>query len=154
MHNKERMSENRSQTGQKVISIHQYQRQVIRERIDGQVDQSQPDRVKKSGSSIFFSLVCTTLIALAVLPLKQSVESMEKAKAELIETETKFQNIKERAHLVQSEYQKSKDPEYMAKIARRDYYYSEDGEVIFDVGDAFNEIDHQIFKDVVESKEQ
>lgn len=153
MHNKERMNENRSQTGQKIISLQQYQRQANRDRSNTQTTLAHPNQAKKTGSSIFFSLVCMTLIALATLPLKQSVESMEKAKAELMATEARFQNIKERAQLVQSEYQKSKDPEYMAKIARRDYYYSEDGEVIFDVGDAFNEIDHQIFKEVVESKE-
>ena len=44
------------------------------------------------------------------------------------------------------EYLKLQDPEYLAEIARRDYYYAKPGEIIFDLGEAGSQTDADLFQ--------
>lgn len=74
-------------------------------------------------------------VTLATVPLVQAyLESdaltQELATAKELEKEAMQENIQ-----AQEEYKHMQDPEYLADVARRDYYYSKPGEIIFDLGD-------------------
>ncbi|WP_124058186.1 FtsB family cell division protein [Vaginisenegalia massiliensis] len=62
--------------------------------------------------------------------LAQSVSQNTKLEAAKAANKVAIQQNKE----VADELQRLKDPSYLAEIARRDYYYSKEGEIIFDLG--------------------
>ncbi|MBZ6527059.1 septum formation initiator family protein [Aerococcaceae bacterium DSM 111021] len=74
-------------------------------------------------------------VTLATVPLVQAyweseVLTQELATAKEQEKEAMQENIQ-----AQEEYKHMQDAEYLADVARRDYYYSKPGEIIFDLGD-------------------
>lgn len=73
------------------------------------------------GGSLIYSLVTQANI------LKEKTEQRERLQAQLIQLE---KNEKE----LNQEIENLNDPEYLGKLARRDYFLSKKGEIIFQLG--------------------
>ncbi|MGX7092073.1 FtsB family cell division protein [Hutsoniella sourekii] len=55
--------------------------------------------------------------------------------AEYEEAKFAYQEALDQNRQVQAEYQHLHDSDYLANVARRDYYYSKPGEIIFELGE-------------------
>ncbi|MBG9980674.1 septum formation initiator family protein [Facklamia sp. DSM 111018] len=96
-----------------------------------------------------FRLVLTVLglliMGLVAYPLFKTIDSTQSVKSQLVEAEKNYQLAQEYYETVKDEHERSQDPEYLAKIARRDYYYTDDGEIVFDIGEDGKAVDQEIF---------
>lgn len=92
------------------------------------------------------------IIGLVGYPLFKTIDSTQSVKSQLVEAEKNYQLAQEYYETVKDEHERSQDPEYLAKIARRDYYYTDDGEIVFDIGEDGKAMDQEIF-DNAEIKE-
>lgn len=82
--------------------------------------------------SVFFTLaiVITTLLISVLFSRDATLKAMHLEKKELQETLTKLE--KEQL-LLENEIVKLNDDEYIAKLARSEYFFSEKGEIIFNI---------------------
>ncbi|RST71147.1 septum formation initiator family protein [Siminovitchia acidinfaciens] len=78
---------------------------------------------------VFAVVVCTLLISTVI-----SRESVLKAKeAEKARAEEKLAKLEKRQLILENEIVKLNDDEYIAKLARSEYFLSDKGEIIFNI---------------------
>ncbi|WP_223703324.1 FtsB family cell division protein [Sutcliffiella deserti] len=84
--------------------------------------------------SLFFVIVAVFGILIGKTLLEQRAILQEKQdRKEAVEQE--LVQLEQEQHRLEEEIVKLNDDEYIAKIARRDYFMSEDGEIIFNIPD-------------------
>lgn len=110
------------------------------------VSKNQPRPVHLKRGRLFMLVACI-MIGLSLWSLLQTFQRHQKAEEALAQTEATLHLTQDQFQQVKAEHERSQDPDYLAKLARRDYYYSKDGELIFDIRDEGEEIDHQVFQD-------
>ena len=82
---------------------------------------------------VLFAVIATVLSVLTVSTLlsqSAAIQAKEEAKQDL---EKKLISLEKEQQLLEEEIMKLNDDEYIAKIARRDYFLSDEGEVIFNL---------------------
>lgn len=77
-----------------------------------------------------FVIITTKLISQASA-IDEKIEEKEKLKEEL-------SNLQEEQKQLEEEIKKLNDDEYIAKLARRDYFLSDEGEIIFNIPEDVN----------------
>lgn len=102
---------------------------------------------KKNKASRWIGLISVLAIIITIIPLSQSIMRTQAAKDELVRAQQTFQEIDAFYQTVQGEYERAQNPEYLEKIARRDYYYTHEGEIVFDLGSEGKAIDSQIYQE-------
>lgn len=92
---------------------------------------------KKSGHrngrrrlTIWF-VVCTIFVAWAVIQLLQQTEKIAEKQSELAQTELKLQQTTEMKQELEATIERLHDPEYVDELARKEYYMTREGEIIF-----------------------
>ncbi|EPH08785.1 hypothetical protein EKN08_03825 [Facklamia hominis] len=101
-------------------------------------------KAKRSYMSFFVHFVAIICLAFALISCVRAHKALSQSQAQLTEAQTAFKQTQNKYQAVQLEYQRSQDPEYLAKLARRDYFYSKEGEIIFDI-ESDKMDDYQIF---------
>ena len=101
-------------------------------------------KAKRSYMSFFVHFVAIICLAFALISCVRAHKALSQSQSQLTEAQTAFKQTQNKYQAVQLEYQRSQDPEYLAKLARRDYFYSKEGEIIFDI-ESDKMDDYQIF---------
>lgn len=84
----------------------------------------------KTWAAIGMSCILILFFSIQYYQIRQQhAQTMDRLN-EVKQIETQL--VKENAE-IQREYQLIQDPEYLAQVARRDYYYSKPGEIIFKI---------------------
>lgn len=83
---------------------------------------------------IIFALGIVAVI-LASVPLVQAYKEAGMVTQELQTVREQEKEAMQENIQAQEQYKHMQDPEYLADVARRDYYYSKPGEIIFDLSD-------------------
>lgn len=82
--------------------------------------------------TLFLTFSLTVIISLSVTFYKQEA-AVNKQQAEIEKLTKELDELKTEERNVRDEIQKLNDDDYIAKIARRDYFFSKEGEVIFPI---------------------
>ncbi|UUX32886.1 FtsB family cell division protein [Fundicoccus culcitae] len=86
------------------------------------------------------------VLSIFVVPLYQTYTQSQQVKSEYEQAVADNTQAAQRYQTVQDEFQLLQNPEYIAEIARRDYYYSKPNEIIFDLGEN-NQSPNSIFNE-------
>ncbi|HHY75107.1 MAG TPA: cell division protein DivIC [Bacillus bacterium] len=102
--------------------------------IDEQKEQQQELKRKRRG--LYRRLTVMGVIAVAACYIISSIllsqtDVLQKKVEEKIEFEKKYANLKKQEKNLRAEKVKLNDNEYVAKLARSEYFLSEEGEIIF-----------------------
>lgn len=100
----------------------------------------------KKGRKLVLAFVGVTALAFAGIPLLQTLSHSTEVAQTFEQTQQAHNQAVQQNRVVQQEYLKLQDPEYLAEIARRDYYYAKPGEIIFDLGEAGSQTDADLFQ--------
>lgn len=76
-------------------------------------------------------VICLVPITFLAKNLWTTYQEKQSYEADYRLAQTNNQQAVEQNRQAQEDFQRLKDPNYLAEIARRDYYYSKDGELIF-----------------------
>ncbi|OIU71632.1 FtsB family cell division protein [Rossellomorea aquimaris] len=82
--------------------------------------------------SLFFVLVLA-ISGFMVSTLISRAQMLEEKQAEKTQLENKMEQLKDHQNALEEEIVKLNDDDYIAKLARRDYFLSDDGEIIFNI---------------------
>lgn len=85
--------------------------------------------------NVAFSIICLTVIIIASLSLLKTLAHRENILNQLTQVQANHNQIVEKNRQAQQEFNLVQDEEYLEDVARRDYYYSKEGEIIFDLGE-------------------
>lgn len=85
--------------------------------------------------NILFGVICVVFVVLASASLMKNVVKRQATLEQLTQVQAKHDQAVEKNRQAQQEYNQVQDDEYLEQVARRDYYYSKDGEIIFDLGE-------------------
>ncbi|MGO4929489.1 FtsB family cell division protein [Fundicoccus sp. Sow4_F4] len=107
--------------------------------------ESKPSPPKK-GRKIALAFIGAAALALAGIPLLRTMSHSTEVARNFEQTQQAHNQTVQQNRAVQQEYLRLQDPEYLAEIARRDYYYAKPGEIIFDLGDADSQADTDLFQ--------
>ncbi|MED4007188.1 septum formation initiator family protein [Priestia aryabhattai] len=80
-----------------------------------------------------FGVLALTIGGLMVSALITQTSAIENKKAEKVKLEQQLTKLQSKQKQLKGEIVKLNDDDYIKKIARRDYFLSEDGEIIFNV---------------------
>lgn len=92
---------------------------------------SKPAKRSFSGQTMMVTGLCFVMLLIVGIPLYKSYNQLQANQEVYQQAQAENRQAVENNRLIQREYQKFNDPEYLEEIARRDYYYSKDGEIIF-----------------------
>lgn len=109
---------------------------VYKNHKSSEVDLSElPDQKMKGQNSpskrLFIIFTCILVMCVAAIPLIKTWIQTHEYKAKFEEAKHQNQQAVEANRQIQAQYQQVNNPEYLEEVARRDYYYSKDGEIIF-----------------------
>ena len=79
----------------------------------------------------FIIAACIVAMGFCAVPLISTINKTAGFQQEYEKAKVTNQQAVENNRLIQEEYQRVNDPEYLADVARRDYYYTKSGEIIF-----------------------
>ncbi|QTC40819.1 septum formation initiator family protein [Bacillus sp. V3] len=82
--------------------------------------------------SLFFVLVLA-ISGFMVSTLISRAQMLEEKRVEKTQLENKMEQLKDHQNALEEEIVKLNDDDYIAKLARRDYFLSDDGEIIFNI---------------------
>ncbi|MBA9029284.1 MULTISPECIES: FtsB family cell division protein [Bacillaceae] len=81
----------------------------------------------------FYGICAAILSVLAAIMLISQAEALEKKNMEMERVESKLAQLKKDEKQLKEEIIKLEDDEYIAKLARKEYFLSEKGEIIFNL---------------------
>ena len=82
---------------------------------------------------VLFGVLVCILSGLAISALVSQAFAIQNKEEQKQEVEQKLLKLEKKEQLLEEEILKLNDDEYIAKIARRDYFLSNEGEVIFNL---------------------
>lgn len=85
----------------------------------------------KAPFSFVVLLICLVFIILAAWAYKDALDKSILAQEQLEMAQAQHAEIVEENKLAQQENNRRQSEDYLGQIARRDYYYSKEGEIIF-----------------------
>lgn len=111
---------------------------------------AEPIEIKPSppnkGRKFALAFIGAAALALAGIPLLSTMSHSAEVTRHFDQTQQAHNQAVQQNRAVQQEYLRLQDPEYLAEIARRDYYYAKPGEIIFDLGEADSQADTDLFQ--------
>jgi len=84
---------------------------------------------------VAFSIIALASVYLLVSTLISRNHQLEAKQAEKVKLEKKLADLKKKKSYLQDEVVKLNDDNYIAKLARSEYFLSEKGEIIFNIPD-------------------
>ncbi|WP_153127104.1 FtsB family cell division protein [Peribacillus tepidiphilus] len=91
---------------------------------------------------VFFGVCAAVLSILAVSTLFSQAAALEEKKQEKAALQKKLAKLEKTQVMLEEEIVKLNDDEYIAKLARRDYFLSNKGEIIFNLPKSEEEEDY------------
>ncbi|MGE8081845.1 FtsB family cell division protein [Peribacillus loiseleuriae] len=102
-----------------------------------QREQQEHTYVKKRRGLIrrltFYGICAAIISVLTAITLISQAEALEKKTAEMEQVKSKLAQLKKAENVLKEEIVKLEDDEYIAKLARKEYFLSEKGEIIFNL---------------------
>lgn len=95
------------------------------------VHKGKAKRNKRLVPDVFVLFVCLAVILTFSLAIKSALDTKALALSKMVQTQKVYQQAVENNRIAQQERNLVQDEEYMGQIARRDYFYSKPGEIIF-----------------------
>src|SRR5690625_1083599 len=101
--------------------------------------QTRPQRAKTSEGSVasgrrrfvIWLVACTVFVMWAGIQLYQQTGKIADKQHELEQAELKLQQATETKQELQARIERLRNPEYVDELARKEYYMSREGEIIF-----------------------
>lgn len=87
--------------------------------------------------SVLFIVMLASFVIITTKLISQASAIQEKIE-EKQKLEEKLSTLEKEQKLLEDEIKKLNDDEYIAKLARRDYFLSDEGEIIFNISDDAN----------------
>lgn len=81
----------------------------------------------------FVRPICLALIIVVLATLASKIIDLYQLNAEMAQKEKQYEDLQEESEYLKNEIVKLHDPEYLAKFARENYYYSTSDEIIVQV---------------------
>ncbi|MDF2947877.1 MAG: cell division protein DivIC [Bacillales bacterium] len=113
------------------LSSFQQNRELYQQEMEAQEDYNKRKRRVRRRRVLFmlFALIlCSGPLVTTILEQQKDLEQKNKEKAKL---EATYSNLKKEKKILIQEVEKLQDEDYIAEIARRDYFLSSKGEIIF-----------------------
>lgn len=88
-------------------------------------------RKRKIRRIVFFAVVPVIIICILFNVLAHQNEALEEKEKKKVEVEHQLAKLKEEQEQLNLEITQLEDDEYIAKILRKEYFLSEEGEIIF-----------------------
>lgn len=88
--------------------------------------------------NVTLGVVGLLVIVLTIISLGQTLIEHQAVSAQLASSQATYNQLVETNRQAQQEYNQVLDEAYLAEVARKDYYYSKPGEIIFDLGESAN----------------
>lgn len=82
---------------------------------------------------LFYSAVATLVIGILVFNLVKQQHLLATNKKQSANIQTKYNHLMQQETAYKEQVEQLKDPEYVAKLARSEYYLSKNGEIIFTI---------------------
>lgn len=82
-----------------------------------------------------FFVLASVISYFMISTLISQASSLEEIKAEQQQLNEELAGLKKKEMILKEEIVKLNDDEYIAKLARKDYFLSEEGEVIFNISE-------------------
>ncbi len=82
---------------------------------------------------VVFTILFFTICGLLISTLMSRVEALEEKNTEKAKLQATLEKLEKKQTVLKEEIVKLNDDEYIAKIARRDYFLSDEGEIIFNI---------------------
>lgn len=89
----------------------------------------------------FLFIGAVVILLVFGIPLYQTYTQSQEVQAEYEVAVKENEEAIKQYEMIKQEHQLLQDPNYIAEIARRDYFYSKPNEIIFDLGDDLAEND-------------
>lgn len=89
------------------------------------------DQPKQGYKTLIIGLLCLAVLIVFAIPLVKTYIDSQTYQAAYEAEQAANKQAVEQNRLIQADYQQVNNPEYIEDIARRDYYYSKEGELIF-----------------------
>ncbi|KOY79922.1 septum formation initiator family protein [Lysinibacillus macroides] len=102
---------------------------------DKAINRKQQARKRKMRRIIFFAIIPVVIIALLLNVLSHQNEVLATKEQAKKEAEQHLAELKEEQDLLNLKIKQLEDDEYIAKLLRKEYYLSEEGEIIFIIPD-------------------
>lgn len=105
----------------------------------GTTIKAKPAPVNKSNTlktalpKIIMVLSVAFSLTFLVKSIKSRNEELKVAQKELEIVEVEHKKVCEENKKIKDEYQQTQEPDYLEEVARRDYFYSKPGEIVFDI---------------------
>lgn len=97
----------------------------------------QPKQTDKFGNRTIGIILAGIIgVCLSIVPLIQARNESQAITETLQTTKQAEKEAMQENIQAQEEYKQMQDPDYLADVARRDYYYSKPGEIIFELEDS------------------
>ncbi|WP_108672119.1 FtsB family cell division protein [Peribacillus acanthi] len=104
--------------------------------VNQQISKVQASSKKRKGlfrRLVFFGIIAAVLSVLAVSTLISQAAVLDEKEKEKAILDKELSKLEKKQTLLEEEIIKLNDDEYIAKIARRDYFLSNKGEIIFNL---------------------
>ena len=95
-----------------------------------QMKEKNRDRSGRRRLAIWFN-VCTIFASWAAIQLLQQTEKIAEKQSELEQAQMKLHQTTEMKQELQAKIERLHDPEYVDELARKEYYMTREGEIIF-----------------------
>jgi cell division protein DivIC len=93
--------------------------------------------------AVFFVLVLA-ISGFLISTLISRAQVLENKQTEKAQLEKKLEHLKDKQSALEEEIVKLNDDEYIAKLARRDYFLSDEGEIIFNIPEPDKEKEEEV----------
>lgn len=98
---------------------------------DSQMKALRKQRIGFRRRMIVFGIIATFILTTLVTTYLDKTETLTEKQKQKEEVEQELQLVKEKQERLTLQIEKLKDDEYIAKLARKEYFLSEEGEIIF-----------------------
>lgn len=80
---------------------------------------------------LVIAMVGLASIFICSVPIFTALQAQSVNQENLLQAKAQYQEVQAAHAKLQEEAQRLNDPDYLAQVARKDYYYSKEGEIIF-----------------------
>lgn len=99
--------------------------------IERQENRNKAKKVRLARRLVFFTIISVALIGFLVSTLLNSKSAYEEKQLQKEQVAQELEQVKEEQEMLKVQISKLNDDEYIGKLLRKQYFLSEEGEIIF-----------------------
>ena len=99
--------------------------------IERQENRNKAKKVRLARRLVFFTIISVALVGFLVSTLMNSKSAYEEKQLQKEQVAQELEQVKEEQEMLKVQISKLNDDEYIGKLLRKQYFLSEEGEIIF-----------------------